>query len=317
MPETFLLVYPETLSFLFLQFFYSFLGLITIVVVVSSDLVGISLLWNYQSLLKWWFLGKYRGATCSEYLGNFELRYFLMIATTPTQKQPVSTATSQKNWTMLFSQNTKRWQQFAATIDFDTMRLDPEMIDSIKTFQLGEQAEGRTLTAVATQYAQSHDEPDYLTAMQQFIGEEQRHAHYMAIALRANGIEPFEKQWSDGLFRKLRKLCGWEMMISVLLTAEVIAIAYYSTLAKASSDPQAKRLFERILQDEAAHLQFHGERLSFIRSGRWSLRWLLHRLLLLGVAGLVWGEHRHVLKHQFPTFPCFLNRCHTLLMALI
>ncbi|MEM9091776.1 MAG: ferritin-like domain-containing protein [Cyanobacteria bacterium P01_F01_bin.53] len=280
-------------------------------------MVGIGLSLTHQSRLKWRFLGKYRWAMCSECLGNFELRYFLMIATTPTQSQPISLANSQKNWTMLFAQNTKRWQQFAATIDFDTMHLEPEMIDSIKTFQLGEQAEGRTLTAVATQYAQSHDEPDYLTAMQQFIGEEQRHAHYMAIALRANGIEPLEKQWSDGLFRKLRKLCGWEMMISVLLTAEVIAIAYYSTLAKASQDPQAKRLFERILQDEVTHLQFHGERLSCARSGRFSTRWAFHRLFLWVVTGLVWVEHRHVLIHQFSSFPRFIQRCDALLTALV
>lgn len=223
---------------------------------------------------------------------------------------------SQK-WVGIFEKNTARWQQFAATIDFSTLRLDPTLIDSIKTFQLGEQSEGRTLTALAQAYATSHHDPEYLSAIQQFIGEEQRHAHYMAKALNANGIKTIDRQWSDGLFRKLRKLCGWEMMISVLLTAEVIAIAYYSTLVKASTDPQAKRLFERILQDEAAHLQFHGQHLSRLRSGKISIRWALHRLLLWLVIGLVWAEHSAVLRYQFASFSRFFRRCDSLLSALV
>ena len=241
-----------------------------------------------------------------------------MIATIsePSQNQLDSTASNSRSWTTTFLQNTARWQQFALEIDFSTLHLESHLVDSIKTFQLGEQSEGRTLKALAAAYARQHNDPEYLQAIQQFIKEEQRHAHYMAKALQANGIALFTQQWSDGLFRKLRKLCGWEMMISVLLTAEVIAITYYSALAEASSDTQAKRLFERILQDEVTHLQFHGQRLRHSRSGKLSVRWALHRLLLWLVSGLVWIEHRHVLVYQFPSFFCFLKRCDALLTAL-
>lgn len=252
-----------------------------------------------------------------------------MIATAPIQEQtPKGSSSSfhtQRDWTRTFAQNTKRWQHFAATLDFSSLRLEPGFIDSIRTFQLGEQSEGRTLSALATDYAEQQGDPDYLLAMKQFIGEEQRHAYYMAEALRANGIEPMAKQWSDGLFRKVRKLCGWEMMISVLLTAEVIAIAYYASLAQASSDPQSKRLFERILQDESVHLQFHGESLSRIRSPQgafhWSLygslRWGLHRLFLQAVAALVWAEHHHVLNCRFSSFLSFSKHCDRLLENLV
>ena len=115
----------------------------------------------------------------------------------------------------MFDRNTQRWQQFMTTIDFDSLQLEPDLIDSIKVFQLGEQGEGKTLSALAKQYAQQHDDPSYVLAIRQFIEEEQRHAHCIAKALNANGVAPIEKQWSDGLFRKARKLCGWEVMISV------------------------------------------------------------------------------------------------------
>ncbi|MBE9060440.1 ferritin-like domain-containing protein [cf. Phormidesmis sp. LEGE 11477] len=234
-----------------------------------------------------------------------------------TDQHSGANANDTKHWTRAFSQNTKRWQQFAQEIDFSTLRLDAHLVDSIKVFQLGECSEGRTLKALAASYAQRHDNPDYLLAIQQFIKEEQRHAYYMAEALRANDVEPIAKQWSDGLFRKVRQLCGWEMMISVLLTAEVIAIAYYSTLAKASSDPQAKRLFERILQDEATHLQFHGEHLRCDRASKTSIRRRLHRLFHWLVIALVWVEHRQVLTYQFSSFSQFFKRCDALLLTTL
>ncbi|NJM98917.1 MAG: ferritin-like domain-containing protein [Phormidesmis sp. RL_2_1] len=221
-----------------------------------------------------------------------------------------------KSWATYFAQNTKRWQQFADGVNFQTIELKPVFIESIKTFQLGEQSEGRTLKALAEQYSIHHNDPDYLVAIQQFIAEEQRHATYLAQALQANESETFSQQWSDGLFRKLRQLCGWEMMISVLLTAEVIAITYYSSLVQASSEPQAKQLFERILQDEAIHLQFHGEYLCHARSRNGAIRWQGHRLFLFMVATLVWCEHRHILKCNFSSFVSFAKRCDTLLMNL-
>lgn len=237
-----------------------------------------------------------------------------MIATFPLQG---NTPISSRDWASFFATNTQRWDKFVRNLELEQIQLNPDFVDSIKTFQLGEQSEGRTLIALATKYAQQHNDPDYLCAIQQFIKEEQRHAYFLAEALQVNDAQPIQKQWTDGLFRKLRKLCGLETMISVLLTAEIIAIAYYSTLAKASTDHQARWLFERILQDEVTHLQFHGEHLSQLRSGPWSIRWALHRAFVAMVATLVWIEHRHVLKHQFSSIIQLLKRCDTLLVNLV
>lgn len=240
-----------------------------------------------------------------------------MISTTSAAAAAnVPSKRSAKDWSIYFSLNTKRWQQFADTTDLSKAELNPAFVDSIKTFQLGEQSEGKTLRSLASKYAANHNDPDYAIAIQQFIGEEQRHAKYMAQALQHSGNELFAKAWSDSLFRQLRKLCGWEVMVSVLLTAEIIAIAYYAALAQASSHPIAKQLFERILQDEAVHLQFHGEYLSRDRPHQFSLRWGLHRLFVGVVSLLVWHEHKHVLQHKFHSFGCFFKRCDTLLTNL-
>ena len=96
----------------------------------------------------------------------------------------------------------------------------------------------------------------------------------------------------------------------------MIAIAYYAALAKASQDPQAQRLFERILQDETVHLQFHGESLSRIRQSFGAMKWGVHRLFLQAVAGVVWIEHHQVLSHRFSGYRRFASYCDTLLVNL-
>ena len=142
---------------------------------------------------------------------------------------------------------------------------------------------------LARQYADAHDDAEYIKAIQQFIKEEQRHAHFLKLALHKNDFSVLEQNWTDNGFRKLRKLCGLEMMVSVLFTAEIIAVAYYGCLAKASEHPLTRQLFDRILQDEAMHLKFHGEHLRTLRDqGRWaSLRSVLNRLFVWVVAGVV------------------------------
>ena len=107
-----------------------------------------------------------------------------------SQTRSLFDSSSSRDWVITFAKNTQRWRQFARGLDFDTLRLEPELIESIKIFQLGEQGEGRTLTALAKQHAQQHDDPNYLSAIQQFIGEEQRHAGYIAKALQAKTRKP-------------------------------------------------------------------------------------------------------------------------------
>ena len=178
-----------------------------------------------------------------------------MIATFPLQGQ---THTSSRDWASFFTTNTQRWDKFVRNLELEKIQLNPDFVDSIKTFQLGEQSEGRTLLALATKYAQQHNDPDYLCAIQQFIKEEQRHAYFLAEALQVNDAEPIQKQWTDGLFRKLRKLCGLETMISVLLTAEEIAIASYSSASYKTKSPTYSSTESISADCGVAHGQFAG-----------------------------------------------------------
>ncbi|MBT9317612.1 ferritin-like domain-containing protein [Leptothoe spongobia] len=231
-----------------------------------------------------------------------------MTATTFT-----STVKLTKDWARLFSRNTQQWQQFAANFDVHTVQLDPAFIKSIQAFQLAEQSEGKRLMAIAQQYAARHNAPDYVKAIQQFIGEEQRHADYLSRVLHVNGAGTLTKQWTDSVFRHLRKLVGPEMMLSLLLMAEIIAIAYYSSLARASQDPQAKQLFERILQDETTHIQFHCEYMTRSTPLLDSLRWSAQRVFLGLVTIVIWLDHSHVLKHRFSSVFQMMDYCNHLL----
>ncbi len=214
-------------------------------------------------------------------------------------------------WSRYFTQNAKRWEEFIKMFEAQNLTLNAAFVKSIQTFQLGEQSEGRCLMQLAQQYADTHGDPEYVQTIRQFIKEEQRHAHFLKLALQAHGSTVIEKNWTDNLFRKIRKLCGLEMMASVLFTAEIIAVTYYGCLAKVSEHPLARQLFERILQDEAMHLKFHGEHLRKLRSrGRWSnFRSGLNRGFMWAVAAVVWREHYVVLHHGFKSFRQFLKRC--------
>ncbi len=78
---------------------------------------------------------------------------------------------------------------------------------SIATFQLGEQSEGRTLLALA-----------------------RRHAATLAEYMAAHGIPRRTRYWSDVVFRQLRRLIGFELAITVQITAQLIGIQYYRAL---------------------------------------------------------------------------------------
>ena len=218
------------------------------------------------------------------------------------------------HWVRLFSHNTQRWRQFAASFNEHTVRLNPAFIPSIQAFQLTEQSEGKRLLAIANQYAARHHAPEYVAAIQQFIQEEQRHADYLSRVLRANGAGTLNKQWVDSIFRQLRQRLGPSTLLSLLLVAEIVAIAYYSSLARASEDLQAKCLFERILQDETTHIQFHCNHIAPCLS-------FTHRIgqhLVLGATIIVvWVEHSHVLKHRFRSLFQMMDYCHRLLTKSI
>jgi hypothetical protein len=171
---------------------------------------------------------------------------------------------------------------------------------SIQIFQLGETGQGRHITRAAEIYAEGTGDIHYPAALRLFIEEEHRHAALLGQVLDAAGIPRIQRQWSAGIFRKMRHLAGLELAICVLLTAELIAMIYYSALRRATRSVVLRRVCQQILRDEVMHLRFQSERLAILRVRRSrrarqmvvGAQWLLY----VGTCGVFYCAHRRVLK---------------------
>lgn len=169
---------------------------------------------------------------------------------------------------------------------------------SVQEFQLGESSEGRRFRALAAEHATRTGDPAYAAAIDRFIAEEQQHARYLAAFLALEGVPLVTGTPVDGIFRHLRRLAGLETMISVLITAELIAQVYYRALGKQTRSPVLRSICRRVLEDEAHHVRFQGERIARLRrrrspAGRVVVR-ALHGALAAAACVVVWAGHRRV-----------------------
>jgi hypothetical protein len=182
---------------------------------------------------------------------------------------------------------------------------------SIQQFQLGESSEGRRLLNRVRAYSLATSDPDFAEALSLFVKEEQRHSAYLLRFMRAQKIPNVSSHWVDSIFRRLRVLAGLELSLRVLVTAEIIAVPYYTALGRATASRLLNAISSRIVQDEAAHLKFQSSMLSRLgASRRLIVRRLiaqLHRLFLLGTSFVVWCEHGSVFRAAGYSFKLFLR----------
>lgn len=166
---------------------------------------------------------------------------------------------------------------------------------SIRIFQLGESGEGRFFIEAAERDSATGGDFDYVDALKLFIAEEQRHSRDLARFMEQQGIARMHRQWSNNLFRRLRKLMNLELCIAVLVTAEIIAKVYYRALRDATASPALRALCNQILRDEVMHIEFQVGKLRALRRRR--PRWLrrlcecAQRVLLDGTLLVVWLDH--------------------------
>lgn len=142
------------------------------------------------------------------------------------------------------------------------------VIPSIQEFQLGESSEGKHLYRAAQRYAAQMNDPVYVQAIAAFIREEQRHAQNLRRFLSTQQAPTLASSWVDRIFRGLRRGTNLDLVLSVLVSAEMLANVYYAALAAATASPVLQVLCAQILHDEAGHVQFHCERLASIRARR-------------------------------------------------
>lgn len=178
---------------------------------------------------------------------------------------------------------------------------------SLQKFQRGEHSEGKHFL----KFAISLNDKEYLETVKLFIKEEQDHAAVLGKFMLLNAIPRLEKDWVDRTFRFLRKLAGLEGTVTVLLTAEIIAMVYYKALANTTGSVLLKELCRQVLKDEIRHLEFQSYALRVIYSNKTVLKIkfsrLLHTILMAGTIVVVWFDHRKVLKAGGYSFTEFFS----------
>ncbi len=171
---------------------------------------------------------------------------------------------------------------------------------SIQQFELGENSEGRSFRAAAVRYAEATGDWEYVSALELFIQEEQRHSRYLRRFMESQGLPRLRSHWVDDSFRWLRRLAGLEVFVMVLLIAEVIAVPYYKSLKAATRSPLLRAICEEILRDEAQHLRFQTEVLVKLRKERPTVCSrvvaMISSVLMIGTCAVVWQSHSNVLR---------------------
>lgn len=227
--------------------------------------------------------------------------------------------------TTLSRQSSRMWRDYFAKnanallpIPWDSLyRLSEReyaaVIGSIQEFQLGESSEGKHLYHAAQQYAHQAGDPEYVAAIAAFIREEQRHARDLNHFLASQGAPAITDSWIDGIFRALRRGSSLELALSVLVTAEILAKLYYAVLSKATQSPVLRALCAQILHDEAAHVEFHLERLAYIRARHpWLLCYVarcLHYVLFFCACAVVWSKHSQIFQHTGMSMALYWHDC--------
>jgi hypothetical protein len=171
---------------------------------------------------------------------------------------------------------------------------------SIQGFQIGEASEGRQLREGAEAFARETGNTEYPKAIACLVREENRHSAYLGSFMRRHGLPFAEAKWSDRAFRTLRRLAGIELSLRVLVTAELVAVAYYDCLAVATGSPALRAICRRMLDEEAKHIEFQMHHIHWMNLQGGLLRAALanvgHAVLMAGTLAVVWVEHRRVLK---------------------
>lgn len=223
------------------------------------------------------------------------------LASIPERKENADSAPTAfgKRWYEYFTRNLS----VEATIPWsDSPTLSDQerkaVARSIQTFQLGETGSGRHFLTRSYEWGQANGDPFYHQAACNFIEEEHRHARWLGRFLEQEGIPKLQKQWTDSIFRRLRRLAGLRTSIAVLVSAEIMAQVYYRALKLATQSEPLKELCQQILREEAQHVRFQVQQLARIDRRRNSL---LRRFLrfadrtLFGIASwIVYADHRRV-----------------------
>ena len=200
------------------------------------------------------------------------------------------------DWDAYFAQNPQLAPDFSQEIPLSVAERR-RIFPSLRAFAQGECSDGAHLLAAASSYAARSGDSPYPPALTRFIAEENAHSAYLRAFLTFHGALPRGQSPGsptefprpsrlDKCFRRLRRLGSLKCELTVLITAEIIALSYYDALSACTSSPALKTICAKMLQDEPPHILFGSQTLAKLTPRPWDT--LLRRILLEGTLLAVW-----------------------------
>lgn len=217
-------------------------------------------------------------------------------------------------WIRRFRENETPWvlpETADSSLQNDPRR--PALARAFATFQLGETGGGTRLMRFARKSFPGDEAR--IRAVGMFLAEEHRHSEMLAGLVGYLGGRLRRHHWQNAVFRRLRTLLGLEFNLQILLTAELVAVAWYGLLASHVPDPIVRSACARITRDEVLHVAFqaavarslHRRRLP-VSSHLWALQF---QGILLVVELAAWWEFRRCLQSFGITRHLFQRRVHS------
>ena len=214
------------------------------------------------------------------------------------------------NWIEYFKYNNEHLLKLDYEIKSELSEKDIELITpSIKAFQIGEGSEGKHLSKVVEKYAIKNNYKEYIEIMRWFVLEENRHSQTLKKYMEIYNITPVSKIWLDNVFRILRKIMGLECEVIVLVTAEMIALSYYTALGNATNSKLLKTICKQMLNDELKHVVLQSDTLHRISQKRYKLINVIVRqirkILMKVTLFIVWNKYKNLFirgEYQYKRF---------------
>lgn len=218
------------------------------------------------------------------------------------------------NWIEYFKYNNSHLLKLDFDNNTELTEQEIKLIEpSIKAFQIGEGSEGKHLMKVVEKFAVKNNYDEYKEIMKWFVTEENRHSQTLKKFMEIYKIKPIEKLWIDNIFRMLRKTLGLECEVIVLVTAEMIALSYYTALSNATNSKLLKTICKQMLNDELKHVVLQSDTLHriYINRNKFSNNILLifRKLLMRTTAFVVWHKYRNLFLKGDYSYKKFKDNC--------
>lgn len=126
-------------------------------------------------------------------------------------------------------------------------------------------------------------------------------------------IRTVSRLWIDDIFRLLRKLMGLECEVIILVTAEMIALSYYTALSNATNSALLKTICRQMLNDELKHVILQSDTLFRISGNRSEMLNIFVRIIrkfIMSITAIVvWSKYKDLFLKGNYTRKIFYRHC--------